>query len=191
MLSNVLAATLNLLLFRTGPQDFPFEPGLTRVLVPSAALANYLVLAMALNPVMAAGMALGVVIGTALGTHLILRARRMEARFTQTFHALLAVSTILTLGLALPFSQIAPELQKITQDPELAESATLQIPGWAALTMNLLNIWNFVVNAHILRHAAGVGIGLGLLLALLMAFGVLMFVLFFATLAGALVGGVS
>ena len=191
MLSNVLAATLNLLLFRTGPQDFPFEPGLTRVLVPSAALANYLVLAMALNPVMAAGMALGVVIGTALGTHLILRARRMEARFTQTFHALLAVSTILTLSLALPFSQIAPELEKLAQNPELAESATLQIPGWAALTMNLLNIWNFMVNANILRHAAGVGVGVGLLLALLMAFGVLMIVLFFATLAGALAGGMS
>ncbi|WP_420465144.1 hypothetical protein [Panacagrimonas sp.] len=188
MFQSVLNATVNLLLFRIGPQDFPFDINLTRVLVPAAALANYAVLVMAVNPVVAAAMSIAVVMGTAMAAHLILRARKLEARFTQTYHAMLAVSTLLTLGLVLPFSQIAPELEKLAQNPEALETASLDIPGWAALTMNALNIWNFVVNAHILRHAAGMGIGGGLLLALLVAFGVLMFVLFFATLAGMLVG---
>lgn len=188
MFQSVLNATVNLLLFRIGPQDFPFDINLTRVLVPAAALANYAVLVMAVNPVVAAAMSIAVVMGTAMAAHLILRARKLEARFTQTYHAMLAVSTLLTLGLVLPFSQIAPELEKLAQNPDALETASLDIPGWAALTMNALNIWNFVVNAHILRHAAGMGIGGGLLLALLVAFGVLMFVLFFATLAGMLVG---
>lgn len=189
MFQSVLNATVNLLLFRIGPQDFPYDINLTRVLVPTAALANYAVLAMALNPVVAAAMSIAVVMGTAMAAHLILRARKLEARFMQTYHAMLAVSTVLTLALVLPFAQIAPELEKLAQNPEAMDGATLDIPGWAALTMNGLNIWNFVVNAHILRHAAGVGIGGGLLMALLVAFGVLMFVLFFATLAGILVGG--
>lgn len=189
MLSSVLSATFNLLFFRSGPQDFPYDIGLTRVLVPTAALANYAVLALALNPIVAAAISLAVVMGTALGVHLVLKARQMEARFTQTYHSMLAVSTVLTLGLLPSFAQIAPELQKIASNPEIADPASIDIPGWAALSMNALNIWNFVVNAHILRHASGVGIGAGLLLALLVAFGVLMFVMFFAMLIGALVGG--
>ena len=191
MLPSVLTATLNLLLFRIGPQDFPYDPRLTHWLVPIAVLVNYLVLSLALAPLLAAAVSLAVIMATAFATRLMLRARGLEARFMQTFHALLAVSIVMTLALALPFSEIAPELEKLAaMDPSAVEAAPeIHVAAWAALMMNALNIWNFAVNAHIYRHAAGFGLAGGLLVALIVSLGVLMFVLIFATFVAGLLGG--
>ena len=186
MFSSVVSVTLNLLLFRAGPEDFPYAPSLTRVLVPLAALINYALLVQALPPLLAMAMALAVVIATGFSTRVLLRTRGMDARFMQTFHSLLVVNSVLTLGLWLPFSEIAPQLQELSKNPEAIEAgAKLEVSGWAALMMNALNIWNFVVNAHIFRRSANFGFGGGLLVAMLVALGVLMFVLFFATFASA------
>lgn len=191
MLTSVLNATLNLLLFRAGPQDFPYEPRLTGWLVPMAALVNYVVLGLVLPPIIAAAIGIAVVMALSVATRVFLRARGTEARFMQTYHSLLAVSIPMTLLLLYPFSEIAPELQKLSQmEPGPAEPMPeLQVPGWAALAMNLLNLWNYLVNAHIFRHAGNLGLGGGLMVALLVAFGVLMFVLVFASFAAAVFGG--
>lgn len=193
MLASVLQATLNLLLFRAGPQDFPYEPRLTGWLVPAAALVNYFVLGLVLPPIVAAAIGVAVVIALSFATRVFLRTRGMEARFMQTYHALLAVSIPMTLLLLWPFSEIAPELQKLSQiEPSpTAPMPELQVPGWAALTMNLLNLWNYLVNAHIFRNAGNLGLGGGLIVALLVAFGVLMFVLVFASFVAAVFGGGS
>ena len=186
MFSTVARTTLNLLLFRAGPEDFPYAPQLTRVLLPLAALINYALLVQALPPLLAMAMALAVVIATGLATRTLLRIRGMEARFIQTYHSLLAVNCVLTLALWLPFSEIAPQLQELSKNPEAMEAgADFKIAGWAALMMNLLNIWNFVVNAHIFRRSANFGFGVGVLVAMLVSLAVLAFVLFFATFATA------
>ena len=193
MLASVLTATLNLLLFRSGPQDFPFDPRLTGWLVPLAALVNYFVLSLVLPPIISAAIGLAVVIALSFATRMFLRTRGLEARFMQTYHALLAVTIPMTLLLMVPFAEIAPELKKLS---EMTPGPTdpipeLQVPSWAALTMNLLNFWNFAVNAHIFRSAGNMGLGGGLIVALLVAFGVLMFVLVFASFVAAIVGGGS
>lgn len=190
LLQSVFSATLNLLLFRAGPQDFPYEPQLTGWLVPLAALANYFVLSLALPPVLGAAVAIAMVMALSFGTRLYLRARQLDARFMQTFHALLAVNIVMTLALMAPFAEIAPELQRVaaSQPGPTDPLPELHIPTWAAVMMNLLNIWNFAVNAHVYRNAGNASLAGGLLVALLVAVGVLMFVLMFASFAGALLG---
>lgn len=193
MLQSVLLATLNLLLFRAGPQDFPYEPRLTGWLVPIAVLVNYFVLSLALPPILAGAIALAVVIALSFATRLFLRTRRLEERFFQTYHALLAVSSVMTLALMVPFSEVAPELEKLAaMDPGASDSPpAIQVPAWAAFTMNALNIWNVAVNANIFRHAGNTGVAAGLLVSFLVAVGVLVFVLFFASFIAAVlsVGG--
>lgn len=189
MLRNVIAATLRLILFRAGPQDFPFDPNLTRALVPAAALANYLVLVTVLPPAIAVVMSLAVVSALGFSTHLVLRARGVQARFMQTYHALLAVATVMTLALWPPFSVIAPALIELSSNPEaLEDGSNLDLPAGPAFLMNALNVWNFMVNASIFRHAANLNLGLGVVVALVVAFGVLMFVVFFAAIATAILG---
>lgn len=185
MFQSIVNATLSLMLFRAGPQDFPFHPPLTGVLVPLTALANYWVLASALPPVMAAAVALAVVIGMAYATRMLLRIRSLPERFMQTYHSLLAVSTVTTLMLWLPFSEVAPEMQRLAQDPDAVSNGVApQIPGWAAVSMNLINIWSFAINANIFRQAGGLGMGMGLIVAILMTFAVLLLVLVFGVFLG-------
>ena len=190
MLQSVLIVTANLLLFRAGPQDFPYDPRLTGWLVPIAVLANYFVLSLALPPILAGAIGLAVVVALSFATRLYLRTRKLESRFMQTFHALLAVSTVMTLALMLPFSEIAPELEKFAaMNPGATDPMPeIRVPAWAAFSMNLLNVWNFAVNVHIFRQAGNSSLAVGLLVALLVAFGVLVFVLFFASFVAAVFG---
>jgi hypothetical protein len=190
LFQSVLTVTLNLLLFRAGPQDFPYDPRLTGWLVPIAVMVNYFVLSLALPPVLAAAIAFAVVMALSFSTRLFLRARNLDSRFMQTFHALLVVSSVMTLALMLPFSEVAPELQRIaaTQPGPTDPMPQLDVPTWAALSMNALNIWNFAVNAHIFRQAGNSSLAGGLLVALLVALGMLMFVALFASFVGALFG---
>ncbi|TDU24261.1 hypothetical protein DFR24_4526 [Panacagrimonas perspica] len=191
MLQSVLTATFNLLFFRAGPQDFPYDPRLTGWLLPLAALSNYFVLQLALPAILAAAIGLAMVIALSFTTRLYLRSRKLEARYMQTLHALLAVSSVLTLALALPFSEIAPQLEKFAaMNPGATEPMPeLQFPAWAGFTMNLLNIWNFAVNVHIYRQSGNASLAGGVLVTMLIAFAVLMFVLFFASFVAALFGG--
>lgn len=190
MLQSVLLATLNLLVFRAGPQDFPYDPRLTGWLVPIAVLANYFVLSLALPPILAGAIGLAVVMALSIATRLYLRTRKLEDRFFQTFHSLLAVSTVMTLALMVPFSEVAPELEKFAaMNPGATDPApALQVPAWAAFTMNMLNIWNVAVNANIFRHAGNTGIATGLIVSFLVAIGVLVFVLLFASVIAAVLG---
>jgi len=191
MLQSVLTATFNLLFFRAGPQDFPYDPRLTGWLLPIAALSNYFVLQLALPAILAAAVGLAMVIALSFTTRLYLRTRKLEARYMQTLHALLAVSSVLTLALAVPFSEIAPQLEKFAaMNPGATEPMPeLQFPAWAGFAMNLLNVWNFAVNVHIYRQSGNASLAGGVLVTMLIAFSVLMFVLFFASFVAALFGG--
>ncbi len=185
---NVLARTLDLVLFRTGPQDFPFMPTRHVMVGVAGGAPVFMVYSLALNPIIALSMALGTVLGIFLATRLILRWRKLEARFTQTAHSLLCASALLTILMILPFSQIAPALTAFAADPENATPP--DIPTMPVLIMNLLNAWNFLITANIFRHATGSGFGMGLLYSLMSSAVVLGLVLTFGSLLGAMgIGG--
>lgn len=189
MLRNLLITTLNLLLFRAGPQDLPYEPRLTSLLVSSAALVQYAISVMVMPAGLAAAMAIALVMGLALSTQILLRIRSVEARFMQTYHALLAVSAVMSLLSWIPLSEIAPALVELSKRETPPEPGTdIGIASGPLMLMFVLMMWNFFVNAAIYRHAANLGYAAGLLVALLVSVGVQMFVLFFASAAAAIFG---
>lgn len=189
MLQSLFNATVSLLLFRAGPQDFPYAPAATRWLVPLAALVTYAVQLTVYPPVMAMAMALATIIGLGFATRLLLRVRNLEARFMQTYHSLLVVTTVMTFALWPVIASIAPELERLSQVPSpLEKGAPVDLPTGPLMTILLLATWNFAVNANIYRHAANLTPGRGVLVAFLIAIALQMFVLFFAALASALSG---
>ncbi|TXH04518.1 MAG: hypothetical protein E6R07_07585 [Nevskiaceae bacterium] len=189
MFAQALNVTLRILVLRAGPQDFPFGAGLTPVLVLLAAAANTAVFSRVLPLPMALGIALAMVLAMAVVTRSILRARKLDNRFAQTFDALMATGAVLTLALLPPFAQIAPQLLDLAKHPEaLADPEKVQMPGLPVFVMNLLNFWSFAVTAHIFRHAANVQLWVGLFIAFLAA-GVSLFIgIIGGTFAGALFG---
>lgn len=185
---NVLRRTLDLVLFRAGPQEFPFMPGRHVTLGAVGGTPVFMVYSLALNPIIALSMALGTVLGIFLATRLILRWRQLDARFTQTAHALLCSSAFMTLLMILPFSQIAPILSEMAADPEAATPP--DIPAIPVLVMNVLNAWNFLITANVYRHATDRGFAMGLLYSLLSSGMVLATVLGFGLVLGSLgIGG--
>lgn len=176
MFAQTLEATVRILFLRAGPQDFPYANGLTPVLVALAVLANGLVFSRVLPPPMALGIALAMVAALAMITRSILRMRDVLNRFQQTFNALLATTTVLTLALLPGFTQMAPQILELAKHPELLEKpGAVQISGIAVFFMNLVNFWNFIVTAHIFRHAANVNLWVGIVIAFVAA-GVMLFV---------------
>lgn len=192
MLSSFLVTSLRILTFRAGPQDLPYEPRLSAPLALLAALANVLMLVQVLPLGAAILLALGMVAGMALITQAILRTRKLEARFHQTFAALVTTTALITFALVPLFAQLAPAMREISANPALLEQPDkLHLPQTVVFLMNLLNLWNFAVSASIFRHAANVGMGLGLVLALVAALTLLMFVAMLSLFAGALLGGAA
>lgn len=189
MFVTVLHATLRLLLFRAGPQDFPYDPGLSRWLVPLGVAANALVFGTVLPPPMALAMGAAMIGGLHLCTRSLLRLRKLEARYTQTFHALVASGSVLTLALLPAMLQVAPLLVELaSREQPLPPGTRLELPAGPALMMNVLNLWAFAVNAAIYRQAADFKLPLALLATLLIAMTLLMFVVFGGFLAAALLG---
>jgi hypothetical protein len=175
MLNQLSAVTLRLLLFRAGPQDFPYSPALA-LWMPAAAIAAYFILFRTVLPTGAALVLASVsVAALSFVTHALLSARRVANRFQQTYHALLATSIVLTLASVPPMTALAPALRQIAQNPDL-----LQQPGIAdaspaaSLLVNALNLWNFFVSAHIFRHAVDARLWTGVLIAVFVVFSVLL-----------------
>jgi hypothetical protein len=176
MFSQAFATTLRMLLFRAGPQDFPFAAALTPALLVLATVANTLLFSQVLPLSMALGIALAMVGAMALVTRSILRLRNAANRFQQTFNSLLATTAVLTLALLPPFIQVAPQLLQLAKHPELLSNPqAVALPPLPVFLMNLLNFWNFAVTAHIFRHAANVNLWTGLLIALIAA-GIMLFI---------------
>jgi hypothetical protein len=184
MLTLAFRTCLRILIFRAGPEDFPYDTGhrLSFACIVLAVLANTLltaVLAATLPtpPGALAEAAIGIVTVAAMGvfTRVALRARQLDNRFQQTFNALLATSSILTLAMVLPMQAVLPYLvaaqafmEKLNANPDLARdpSAAPAFPG-ALLVVMMLMVWQFVVTSHIYRHAANTRTGGGILIALL------------------------
>ena len=176
MLTQVARATLRILLFRAGPQDFPFDPGLTRVLVPLAILVNFLLAAITLPPVLAIVAAVITVYALSFSTRTMLRLRQVENRYDQTFHALLATSSVMSALVILPTAKLKPQIMLLAQKPELMNNPDALLPPGLALSLLLLLTWNFIVTASIYRQAAGFRMPLAVLAALLISISLQVFV---------------
>jgi hypothetical protein len=180
-LSQAAAVTVRTLLFRAGPQDFPHAPQFVLAL-PLAATAAYFVLFAVVLPA-GPSLVLGAlsVAALALVTHSLLSARKVVNRFQQTYHALLATGLVLTLASIPPMAALAPALKQIAANPELLQQpGAVEAPALASLLLNLLNIWNFAVYAHIFRHAAETRLVTGALIALFVVLSVLLLSMLFA-----------
>ena len=166
MLNQAVNATLRMLLFRAGPQDFPHAPALVPWLPAAATAAYYLLFTVALPSGVSFLLSALSVAALAFVTHSLLSARRVANRFQQTFHALLATGIPLTLASIPPMHALAPALQQLAQNPQLLEQpGAVQVSPFASLALNLLNFWNLAVYAHIFRHAADTRILTGVLIA--------------------------
>ena len=181
MLSQAAVVALRILLFRAGPQDFPHAPQLVAPLPALAAGAYFALYAILMPPGVSLVLALASVGALALVTHSLLSARRVVNRFQQTFHALLATGLVLTLASIPPMAALAPALKQIAANPDLLQRAgAVDAPPLASLLLNLLNIWNFAVYAHIFRHAAETRLMTGALIALFVVLSVLLLSMLFA-----------
>lgn len=189
MFQSYLNATLRLLAFRAGPQDFPYAPALTPWVLALGALPVLTVYSLALPLGMAVTMALATIAGLTLVTRTLLRMRGLEPRYAQTLHALILANALLTLLMLPAFAAVAPKIVELARNPELLQDPqAAQLPAGPVFLMNLLNIWTFAVTAYIFRHAANLHIAWGVLLALLTAFAVILLVAVFGSFAGALLG---
>lgn len=189
MFSQIITVTLRILFFRAGPQDFPYVQGLTLICTVSAAAANALVFSQVLPISMALAMSVAMVGAVALVTQSVLKARKFENRFQQTFNALLATTAVLTLALLPFFAQLAPQILEITKNPDLLNHPeAVTIPMAAVFFINLVNFWNFAVTAHIFRHAAGVNLWVGFFIAGLASIVVLFLGVLGGSIGGALLG---
>ena len=180
-LSQAAAVTVRILLFRAGPQDFPHAPQFVAAL-PLAAIAAYFVLFAVVLPAVPS-LVLGAlsIAALALVTHSLLSARRVVNRFQQTYHALLATGVVLTLASIPPMAALAPALKQIAANPDLLQQpGAVEAPALASLLLNVLNIWNFAVYAHIFRHAAETRLMTGVLIALFVVLSVLLLSMLFA-----------
>lgn len=179
-------ATLNILLFRAGPQDFPYtqDPALSRACIALAVLASALFFGLSLPPLAALATGAIAVAGVALFTRVLLRLRRLENRYAQTLNALLAVGAVLLFVMRLPASELMPQMQayiaQVQQNPDLANQpdSIPKFPAGPALFADLLSIWFVAVSGHVFRHAANLGFVGGALIALLCMFNVMMLLVF-------------
>jgi hypothetical protein len=190
MLTQAFWTSLRILAFRAGPEDMPYDAGrqlgavcIAFALLVNVAMASLLIQISELKlaaPLLAEVLiAVATVAALGLFTRLLLRARQLDNRFQQTFHALLLTSSLLTLLLLLPMHQLQPLMpqliayfNKLEQHPELAgdPSAMPVLPGWAtpmSLLMTWLFVWQFVVTVFIYRRAANTRTPGGILIALL------------------------
>ncbi|MBL6750656.1 MAG: hypothetical protein ISP90_09040 [Nevskia sp.] len=190
MFTQALSITFRILGFRAGPEDFPYDASarLTYACVALGVLASAALAALELT--VPGALLLGVATVGALGlyTRVVLRARKLENRIQQTFNALLATSSMLSLALIFPLQQMLPALnvfaERLKTHPELLQdpnSAPL-LPMHLVLLAMVLLVWQFAVTAHILRRAANLRMAGGIFLALLCVLTVLCFKVFFSAL---------
>lgn len=180
MFAQAASTTLRILSFKAGPQDFPFAPTLTQTLAPLAALAMYLEYRFTLSAATSLAQSVAALGALALFTWQVLRLRNLQARFQQTYNALLATGLVLTLFLLPAVAMLAPTVKQLAEKPELM--GTIQVPAAPTLLAAFLSLWNLAVSAHIYRHALNIGSGMAVAAALMGS----LFVTAFAAVAGSL-----
>lgn len=171
MLAQAFQATLQILLFRAGPEDFPYaEDG--RYDRPCQALG---VIATAALFGLVQPLPLAIIDGlvataiVSVYVRLVLRLRGLDARVQQTRNALLASGSLLLLALAIPMATVMPvmmgfldtlsEAQKASGSgaaPALTPEQMPQIPVFQGVLIDLLGLWFAASLTHVLARATGI-----------------------------------
>lgn len=189
MFPQALRVTLALMLFRSGPQDFPYSLQLSRTCAAIAVLSSLLLMAPLIPLPLALAAASGGVIGLAFFTRTLLRARKLENRLVQTLGAQYLAGALFAFAMWPAFQALAPELARLLGDPAAMDSLRagqplkLDPPGWATLVSDLLFFWSLAVSVRINRMAADLSVPVGLLLTLAGALVMMSFVVFAQLLA--------
>lgn len=194
MLKAALAVTLRILLFRAGPEDFPYseQPRLLYSCMVLAVLASGLLFGALMTPL--AALATGAFATAALSmfTRMLLRLRKLDNRHAQSLGALLCCGSLLMLVMRLLINETIPEMRDfydhLLKDPAFGDDVANwpKVQGITSYALNFLMLWLFAVTAHIYRRATGTGFLLSGGLAALAMMNVLMFLLFTSPLLGAL-----
>lgn len=168
MLAEAAWRTLQMLVFRAGPQDFPYAETLNRALPFVSVAGNAALLAVVLPPALALAMAVTMVVVMGAFTRGLLRARNVLNRFAQTFNSLLATDLAFKLLMLPLFLTLAPKFAELARDEQLlANPERVMLPQGPVLVLNLLTYWSFAVSVNIFRHASGLGILLSAFLTFL------------------------
>ncbi len=163
MLTQVASVTLRLLFFRAGPEDFPYsgDQRLSAACIALAVIASATMMAL-LVPLPLALFGAVVNVGfLALLTRTTLAARKLGARFQQTFNSLVITNGLLTLAMVPFMAQIAPAWftlkKQAEQNPDLLNHPELwpQIPVVADTLLTLFGIWQLALMGFIFSRAAG------------------------------------
>ena len=165
MFNQAAVVALRISLFRAGPQDFPHSPALTRFTVALALLAAFLQYRMTLTDVQAVVHAVVWVAALAAFTYVLLQPRGLLNRLRQTLDSLYLTGSVLTLLMLPPLYAIAPYMARVADNPDLARTEPL--PALPALLVTIASFWNFLIWAHIYRHALDARPAAGALVALL------------------------
>ncbi len=159
-----LAQTLTrLMLLRAGPQDLPAAPGVLQIAVVLYLLGTIGKLLL-INPFLAAfAQALLSIVVLWAYLRVILNARKIPERFTQTFSALLLTSALIGIFMLGPLSALTPMLLQIAEGGDIEN---LEVPAMAAYAWLGLSIWGLTLAGHIFRHALDTSLGIGIMVAL-------------------------
>lgn len=192
MLPQAFWISLRILSFRAGPEDLPFDPSprLTRVALLFALLSFAAFFALTLPPPAAGAASAAVVAAFWLVTRMILRLRKLDNRFQQTFNALLITNALLTLAMIPPFSKLAPTIvdlyTQLQHNPDIANHPENwpQPSASASLLFDVLGLWQLVVCSRIYGRAAATGSLGGLGISLLSMIAMFLLMLFATPLIG-------
>lgn len=184
MLAELLKVAFRILLFRAGPEDFPYaEDGRWDRLAAGIGIGSTTVLFGLTQPLPLALLE-GIVATAVVGVYarLVLRLRGLEARHAQTRNALLTCGGLLLAAMAVPLAAILPhvtayldalvEAQRVAAtgaEPTLPPVTTLtDAPMIHRTLLDVLGLWFIAVQTRILGRATGVPGLFALFMALLM-----------------------
>ena len=178
MFTQALVTTLRIIIFRAGPEDFPYDAShrLSLACIGFAILATGTLCALQASPAVAIVSALLNIGMLALALRATLGARKMLNRFQQAFNALLATTSVLTLAIVPFFIQVLPAYRelaaKLTQNPNLAQqpdqiSAIVSPVAGPFFVIFVLLLWQLAVIGYVFYKAAG-SVALFVLLGLLL-----------------------
>ena len=137
----IIKKLLALIFLQSAPQELPYSPTLTVQLAIAYILSGIIVLRITINPDdLVAGIILGFIIQYAF-TYLVLRALRREARFMQTFCAIVGVGLVFNI-ISLPVFEIVAD-----------ETASDALKSSISLVFLMMISWEVLVKAYIFRHA--------------------------------------
>jgi len=165
MFTQAFWISLRILIFRAGPQDFPFDTGrrLIAACAGFALLANAVTFLFVATPAEAIVSALLNIALMALLTWVTLSSMKLQNRFQQTFNALAVTTSILTLLMLPLLAKVVPVwmtvMDRLAKNPDLLshpeDLPEVQAISSASFWLLLVLLWQLLVTAFIFFKAAG------------------------------------